>query len=77
MSARDLETRSPPSTAIPSGKDRTMAVLAVIIPVLMLGVVLALGRYEEWLLPNEDWPLPVPPAPARSPGATDGATLSH
>ncbi|MEU8983322.1 hypothetical protein [Streptomyces sp. NPDC048309] len=28
-----------------------MAVLAVIIPLLMLGVVLALGRYEELLLP--------------------------
>ncbi|GGV35711.1 hypothetical protein [Streptomyces longisporoflavus] len=27
-----------------------MAVLAVFIPVVMLGVVLALGRYEEWLL---------------------------
>ncbi|MEU9184319.1 hypothetical protein AB0D14_07065 [Streptomyces sp. NPDC048484] len=35
-----------------------MAVLAVLIPVLMLGVVLALGRYEEWLLPDEDWLLP-------------------
>lgn len=31
-----------------------MAVLAVIIPLLMLGVVLALGRYEELLLPEED-----------------------
>jgi len=42
-----------------------MAVLAVLIPALMLGVVLALGRYEEWLLPNEDLPdllLQVPPA---------------
>ncbi|MEV8019937.1 hypothetical protein AB0O76_27015 [Streptomyces sp. NPDC086554] len=28
-----------------------MAVLAVFIPVLMLGIVLALGRYEEWMLP--------------------------
>jgi hypothetical protein len=28
-----------------------MAVLAVLIPLLMLGVVLALGRYEELLLP--------------------------
>ncbi|MFD3311416.1 hypothetical protein [Streptomyces sp. NPDC058656] len=53
-----------------------MAVLAVIIPVLMLGVVLALGRYEEWLLPNEDWLLP-PARPAQQPGTTDGATLSH
>ncbi|KOG42991.1 hypothetical protein [Streptomyces resistomycificus] len=31
-----------------------MAVLAVIIPFLMLGVVLAMGRYEELLLPKED-----------------------
>ncbi|MDQ1049826.1 hypothetical protein [Streptomyces sp. V4I2] len=31
-----------------------MALLAVIIPLLMLGVVLALGRYEELLLPEED-----------------------
>jgi hypothetical protein len=30
-----------------------MAVLAVIIPLLMLGVVLALGRYEELLLSQE------------------------
>ena len=28
-----------------------MALLAVLIPILMLGVVLALGRYEELLLP--------------------------
>jgi len=28
-----------------------MAVLTVIIPLLMLGVVLALGRYEELVLP--------------------------
>jgi hypothetical protein len=30
-----------------------MAMLAVIIPLLMLGVVLALGRYEELLLPQD------------------------
>jgi hypothetical protein len=30
-----------------------MVLLAVIIPLLMLGVVLALGRYEELLLPTE------------------------
>ncbi|PAZ17731.1 hypothetical protein CLM62_00750 [Streptomyces sp. SA15] len=30
-----------------------MAVLAVIIPLLMLGVVLALGRYEELLLSQD------------------------
>lgn len=29
-----------------------MAVLAVFIPVLMLGIVLALGRYEDWMLPS-------------------------
>ncbi|MGW1557104.1 hypothetical protein ACWCQ1_11390 [Streptomyces sp. NPDC002144] len=46
-----------------------MPLLAVIIPLLMLGVVLALGRYEELLLPtrktdrSED-------APAGPPGAT-------
>ncbi|ATL31882.1 hypothetical protein KY5_6864 [Streptomyces formicae] len=39
-----------------------MAVLAVCIPPVMLGVVLALGRYEELLLP-----------PARNPDETDGA----
>ncbi|MGX1911835.1 hypothetical protein ACWIID_23655 [Streptomyces phaeochromogenes] len=49
-----------------------MAVLAVIIPVLMLGVVLALGRYEEWLLPNEDRPLPAPPAPVGRPARPTG-----
>ncbi|GGS95317.1 MULTISPECIES: hypothetical protein [Streptomyces] len=38
-----------------------MAVLlAVLIPVLMLGVVLALGRYEELLLPAAE---PAPDAP--------------
>ncbi|GAA2221595.1 MULTISPECIES: hypothetical protein [Streptomyces] len=31
-----------------------MALLAVLIPLLMLGVVLVLGRYEELLLPRED-----------------------
>jgi hypothetical protein len=30
-----------------------MALLAVIIPILMLGVVLALGRYEELLLTGQ------------------------
>ncbi|GGV75247.1 hypothetical protein GCM10010340_12470 [Streptomyces griseoloalbus] len=33
-----------------------MAVLAVLIPLLMLGVILLLGRYEDLLLP------PRPPA---------------
>ncbi|MEV2215540.1 hypothetical protein AB0H86_29610 [Streptomyces sp. NPDC050997] len=31
-----------------------MAVLAVMIPLLMLGVLLALGRYEELLLPGDE-----------------------
>ncbi|MFB7929835.1 MULTISPECIES: hypothetical protein [Streptomyces] len=48
-----------------------MAMLAVLIPPLMLGVVLVLGRYEELLLPQEDADrrepagVPVPPASAR------------
>ena len=33
-----------------------MVLLAVIIPLLMLAVVLALGRYEEVLLPSEKEP---------------------
>jgi hypothetical protein len=45
-----------------------MAVLAVIIPFLMLGVVLALGRYEELLLPRDEAdahePAAAPPAAA-------------
>ncbi|MFD7684992.1 hypothetical protein [Streptomyces sp. NPDC059781] len=34
-----------------------MAVLAVLIPPLMLGVILMLGRYEDFVLP------PAPPVP--------------
>ncbi|MFE5887873.1 hypothetical protein ACWCQZ_19525 [Streptomyces sp. NPDC002285] len=30
-----------------------MALLAVLLPLLMLGAVLALGRYEELLLPRD------------------------
>ncbi|MFE6622465.1 hypothetical protein ACFZBP_02290 [Streptomyces sp. NPDC008086] len=30
-----------------------MALLAVLLPLLMLGMVLALGRYEDLLLPKE------------------------
>ncbi|WP_078603414.1 MULTISPECIES: hypothetical protein [unclassified Streptomyces] len=45
-----------------------MALFAVLIPLLMLGVVLVLGRYEELLLPQDDAdrsePVGVPPAPA-------------
>jgi hypothetical protein len=36
-----------------------MAVIAVCIPVFMLGVVLALGRYEDRMLPREE-KLPAP-----------------
>jgi hypothetical protein len=43
-----------------------MAVLfTVLIPVLMLGLVLALGRYEELLLPIAD---PAPADPLDAPG---------
>ncbi|WAU84059.1 hypothetical protein O1Q96_32860 [Streptomyces sp. Qhu-G9] len=52
-----------------------MAVLAVLIPIVMLGVVLALGRYEEWLLPDEDWLLPGPPV--HQPMEAEGTALSH
>ncbi|MFG2373063.1 hypothetical protein ACGFY9_16475 [Streptomyces sp. NPDC048504] len=45
-----------------------MAVLAVLVPPLMLGLVLALGRYEELLLPE---PEAARPAPAAAP--TDAA----
>ncbi|MER7483789.1 hypothetical protein ABTX60_40175 [Streptomyces sp. NPDC126510] len=44
-----------------------MALLAVLIPVLMLGVLLVLGRYEELLLPQDDADRREPaavPAPA-------------
>ncbi|MFF5104234.1 hypothetical protein [Streptomyces sp. NPDC000134] len=46
-----------------------MAVLlALLIPVLMLGVVLALGCYEDLLLPGADAePTPDTPAPALDP----------
>ncbi|MFK4864147.1 hypothetical protein ACI3K4_02850 [Streptomyces sp. CSMPJR101] len=35
-----------------------MALLAVLLPILMLCVMLALGRYEELLLPKDPEPLP-------------------
>ncbi|MET7573266.1 hypothetical protein ABZT04_32945 [Streptomyces sp. NPDC005492] len=37
-----------------------MALFAVLIPPLMLGLMLALGRYEELLLPRQDTDLPAP-----------------
>ncbi|MGW0498614.1 hypothetical protein ACWD0Z_25270 [Streptomyces sp. NPDC003007] len=53
-----------------------MAMLAVLIPLLMLGVVLVLGRYEEMLLPQEDAgrrePAGVPPGAAAASPAPAG-----
>ncbi|WP_167366186.1 hypothetical protein [Streptomyces caeruleatus] len=56
-----------------------MALLAVLLPLLMLGAVLALGRYEDLLLPREtdetDRPeaaqaIPMPaPGPSGRPSA--------
>lgn len=42
-----------------------MAMLAVLLPLLLLGVVLLLGRYEELLLPQDDDTGPREPARAR------------
>ncbi|GAA2915299.1 MULTISPECIES: hypothetical protein [Streptomyces] len=54
-----------------------MAMLAVLIPLLMLGVVLVLGRYEEVLLPQENAdrrePAGVPVAPASAAAAPSPA----
>ncbi|MEU6302380.1 hypothetical protein [Streptomyces chartreusis] len=49
-----------------------MALLTVLLPLLMLGVVLALGRYEDLLLPQEQDPLEpaAPPAPTMGHGAS-------
>jgi hypothetical protein len=46
-----------------------MALLVVIVPVGMIGLVLALGRYEELLLP----PVQEPDGPEH----TEGAVLGH
>jgi hypothetical protein len=54
-----------------------MALLAVIIPVLMLGVVLALGRYEELLLPEEDTDRYDPVGAPHPAAATASATSSR
>ncbi|WP_078940586.1 hypothetical protein [Streptomyces cellulosae] len=51
-----------------------MAVLAVIIPLLMLGVVLALGRYEELLLPGDPGDGADRPEPAVAPSAATPVT---
>lgn len=37
-----------------------MAVLAVLIPVLMLGMLLMMGRYEDLVLPRDAEPRPDP-----------------
>lgn len=39
-----------------------MVFLGALIPLLMLGVVLALGRYEELMLPTREDDLPEPAA---------------
>ncbi|CAM5430444.1 MULTISPECIES: hypothetical protein [Streptomyces] len=46
-----------------------MALLTVLLPLLMLGVMLALGRYEDLLLPQEQDPL--------EPAAQPAPTMSH
>jgi hypothetical protein len=46
-----------------------MVVFAVIIPLLMLGVVLALGRYEELLLSREPGEATSSPVPAGTPAS--------
>jgi hypothetical protein len=54
-----------------------MAVLAVLVPPLMLGLLLALGRYEELLLPERTTDRPAPavapnePVPAGTPPSRD------
>ncbi|MDQ0752541.1 zona occludens toxin (predicted ATPase) [Streptomyces africanus] len=60
-----------------------MAMLAVLLPLLMLGVVVLLGRYEELLLPQDDTgrrePAGVSPAAAtatssRAPAGTPASS---
>lgn len=60
-----------------------MAALAVLIPLLLLGVVLALGRYEELLLPGREAAAEernalraptVPPAPSPGPAGTPASS---
>ncbi|MCX2926858.1 hypothetical protein [Streptomyces sp. NEAU-W12] len=53
-----------------------MAVLAVLIPSLMLGVVLMLGRYEELLLPVPPERAPDGLAPPRDAGTRAGLPLT-
>ncbi|MFI9819684.1 hypothetical protein ACIHFC_04275 [Streptomyces sp. NPDC052013] len=53
-----------------------MAVLAVLIPLLMLGMILMLGRYEELLLPLRSEGDTDRPEPAAAPLAPLAATPS-
>ncbi|MFE4823879.1 hypothetical protein ACFRFU_47525 [Streptomyces sp. NPDC056704] len=56
-----------------------MAVLAVLIPPFMLGLVLALGRYEELLLLEKDTdraaPAVTPTEPTTVPAASPAPSL--
>lgn len=47
-----------------------MMLLAVLIPLFMLGALLALGRYEEALLPAEPSEATSVPAPAGTPASS-------
>ncbi|WP_269144736.1 hypothetical protein [Streptomyces luteolifulvus] len=40
-----------------------LTLLALVLPLVLLGLVLALGRYEEWLLPPDDTDRHEPAAP--------------
>jgi hypothetical protein len=54
-----------------------MAILAVFIPVLMLGMVLALGRYEELLLPDDQDLAGPDPAHAPLPSSATSRVTSR
>lgn len=51
-----------------------MALLAVLLPILMLCVMLALGRYEDLLLPEDPEPVPSEGRSLVGEGATRSAT---
>ncbi|MGY0070913.1 hypothetical protein ACWZEH_29885 [Streptomyces sp. QTS137] len=51
-----------------------MAVLAVLVPSLMLGVLLVLGRYEELLLPGPPERAPDSATPPQDAGIRAGVT---
>ncbi|MEU4493211.1 hypothetical protein AB0F96_07050 [Streptomyces sp. NPDC023998] len=58
-----------------------MALIAVLIPMALLGVVLALGRYEELLLPQREASLDDAPdrlkQPFGMPSLPKGATVEE